>query len=243
MSQTNFSACLAVTLAYEGGLSVVRSDPGNWTGGKVGVGTLAGTKFGISAAAHPTVDIRALTQDTVAPIYRAEYWAPAGCDALAAGLDLSHFDATVNSGAANASRWLAKSRTARTTAEQIRAYSTARLGFLHALRTWATFGKGWSTRVAGVEAKALAMALGSGPAAQAVIAKAATNASRTAAIASTVSTAAKAATGAGTLAAVTNAHPAAAASLGVTSLVVAIWSGFLSWRSGLRAAALTHAAP
>lgn len=242
MASDNFAACLAVTLGYEGGFSAVRSDPGNWTGGRVGVGTLAGTNMGISAAAHPRLDIRALTEAGVAPIYLAEYWRPAGCDVLPAGLDLSHFDAAVNSGAANASKWLARAKTAKTTADQIRAYASARLGFLHALKSWATFGTGWSTRVAGVEAKSLAMALGAGPAAQAVMTRAAASASKAAFAASTIATAAKAAAGAGALAIATTTHPAAAASLGVTGIVVAIWSGFLSWRSGLRAAALTHAA-
>lgn len=36
-------------IGHEAGYSNDRRDPGNWTGGKVGIGTLKGTKFGIAA--------------------------------------------------------------------------------------------------------------------------------------------------------------------------------------------------
>ena len=36
-------------IGHEGGYSTDRRDPGNWTGGRVGVGTLKGTKFGLAA--------------------------------------------------------------------------------------------------------------------------------------------------------------------------------------------------
>ncbi|MFC0406768.1 hypothetical protein [Roseomonas elaeocarpi] len=37
----------------ERGLSMVSTDPGNWTGGQVGKGKLKGTKYGIAAASYP----------------------------------------------------------------------------------------------------------------------------------------------------------------------------------------------
>ena len=53
MAKGDLPAVLAETLAYEGGYSANPKDPGNWTGGKVGVGKLLGTKSGIAAASYP----------------------------------------------------------------------------------------------------------------------------------------------------------------------------------------------
>lgn len=94
----NFKPALKFTLRYEGVLSMVRSDPGNWTGGKVGKGVLKGTKYGIAAHAHPNLDIKNLTVDQAGEIYRAKYWVVAECDRLAAGVDGATFDYAVNSG-------------------------------------------------------------------------------------------------------------------------------------------------
>ena len=48
-----FAAAIAMVLAHEGGFQGMPDDPGNWTGGRLGDGTLKGTKFGISAASYP----------------------------------------------------------------------------------------------------------------------------------------------------------------------------------------------
>jgi lysozyme family protein len=55
------------------------NDPGNWTGGRIGAGELKGSKFGISAAAHPNVDIAALTRAAAGELYRPTYWDPHRC--------------------------------------------------------------------------------------------------------------------------------------------------------------------
>jgi lysozyme family protein len=60
----------------EGGYQCIRSDSGNWTGGKVGVGQLKGTNWGIAAASYPKVDIRNLTITTAAQYYQRDYWSP-----------------------------------------------------------------------------------------------------------------------------------------------------------------------
>jgi lysozyme family protein len=57
-----FERALAFTLRWEGGLSQDPDDPG---------GT---TKYGISARAHPEVDVRNLTLEDAKEIYRKEYW-------------------------------------------------------------------------------------------------------------------------------------------------------------------------
>jgi hypothetical protein len=52
MAQENEDRILEGPIAHEGGYSNDPDDPGNWTGGKVGVGRLLGTKFGIAAKGY-----------------------------------------------------------------------------------------------------------------------------------------------------------------------------------------------
>lgn len=150
-------ACIALILKEEGGYTANAKDPGNWTGGKVGVGTLLGTKYGIAAHANPGVDIKNLTVAQATEIYRRKYWAPAGCDALPAGLDLAVFDPAVNNGVSRAKTFLAGTSGAVTV--RIKQISTKRRAFYQGLSTFKTFGKGWLARVARIEAAALKMAL------------------------------------------------------------------------------------
>lgn len=95
---TAFDGAFALTVAAEGGFSIVRSDPGNWTGGAVGKGLLHGTKYGISAASFPTLDIAALTLEQAQSIYQARYWLAARCDLMPPMLAALVFDAAVNNG-------------------------------------------------------------------------------------------------------------------------------------------------
>ncbi|MBB3590557.1 lysozyme family protein [Rhizobium sp. BK529] len=178
MASTNFPECLSITLASEGSLSTERTDPGNWTGGKIGKGTLKGTKYGISAAAFPNIDIRNLTLDDVRPIYKARYWDEIGGDALPPGLDLATFDYAVNSGPARALRDaqavigvpadgkfgpVTRLHAASAGIKEIKALCAKRLNFMQSLAIWKTYRKGWSARVAKIEAKAVAMVLRAQP--------------------------------------------------------------------------------
>ena len=58
-----FDRCLSVTLGHEGSDTITDDprDPGGLT------------RWGISAAAHPGVDIRNLTRELAAEIYRTSY--------------------------------------------------------------------------------------------------------------------------------------------------------------------------
>ena len=58
----NFNLAISVTLDNEGGLSENPSDPGGLT------------NFGISQRSYPNVDIRNLTRDAAAAIYRRDFW-------------------------------------------------------------------------------------------------------------------------------------------------------------------------
>lgn len=73
----NFSIAVGITIAqHEGGFQRNPKDSGNWTGGDVGVGELKGTKYGISAAIFPQLDIFNLTLEQAETIYEKEYWNP-----------------------------------------------------------------------------------------------------------------------------------------------------------------------
>lgn len=56
------------------------------------------TKFGLSKAANPELDIHNLTADQARQTYARKYWAPAACDALPEPVATAHFDAAVNHG-------------------------------------------------------------------------------------------------------------------------------------------------
>jgi lysozyme family protein len=101
-----FDICFGVIVDVEGALSLDSNDHGSWTGGVVGVGLLRGTKYGISAASYPDLDIGALTLDDAKAIYRRDYWDKVAADQLAPGVALIVFDCAVNQGAGLAARLL-----------------------------------------------------------------------------------------------------------------------------------------
>lgn len=158
-----FATALAFVLAEEGGFQADPDDPGNWTQGAVGAGELRGTKWGISAAAFPHLDIPALTEPEAAAIYRTHYWRPLGADALPAPLALLLFDAAVMTGCAEAVRRLQEAlgveadgilgpltRAAIGRAPLsplIARFQAERLAGLEALPTWGRFGAGWRLRL------------------------------------------------------------------------------------------------
>lgn len=69
-----FETAFLHTVGEEGGFTQDPNDIGNWTGGKVGVGILKGTKYGISAASYPALDIANLTLQDAQAIYKRSYW-------------------------------------------------------------------------------------------------------------------------------------------------------------------------
>lgn len=171
----NFLSCLPVTLGYEGGWSDHPRDPGGATMKGITLAVYRQYRPGASKA-----DLRAISDGEVEAIYRDGYWTPIRGDDLPAGVDLATFDFGVNSGVSRASRYLqsvvgvqadgkignvtvqaAKEADAKTV---VKALCAKRLSFLHGLSTFGTFGKGWSRRVANVEARAVAMTMTAGAA-------------------------------------------------------------------------------
>lgn len=106
MTDTDFAAAVARVLAHEGGFQAAAEDRGNWTGGQIGAGQLKGTKFGISAAAYPTLDIANLTTDEAIAIYRRDWWDRLGLGRLPPPLAGKLLDAAVDMGPEAATRAL-----------------------------------------------------------------------------------------------------------------------------------------
>lgn len=93
-----FDAAFAFVVGVEGVYSDDANDKGNWTGGQVGVGILKGTKYGISAASFPRLDIVNLTLNQAKTLYLVHYWAPLQATHLPVSIAAVCFDAAVNHG-------------------------------------------------------------------------------------------------------------------------------------------------
>ena len=64
------------------------------------------TKYGIDQRSHPTVNIRALTEDKAKEIYRSDYWRAIAGDQLQTRTAWAVMDCAVNCGVRQAVRWL-----------------------------------------------------------------------------------------------------------------------------------------
>ncbi len=170
-----FEKAFAVVVGHEGGYGAEPADPGNWTGGRCGVGECRGTNWGVSAAAYPQLDIRALTRAQAEEIYRLDYWDRAGCGQLPPPLALLVFDAAVNNGVGRAVRWLqavlgvvqdgavgpatlaALEAQAGQGATLCAEFQAQRMVFMAGLPTWRTFGTGWARRLCALPFQAIQM--------------------------------------------------------------------------------------
>ena len=152
------ASALPFTLHREGGLSLDPKDPGNWTGGKVGVGKLLGTKYGIASASHPHLDVRHLTLAEAGDIYWREYVVAPRFDRLALPLLLVTFDAGVNCGPGRAAGWLRTAEVDRGLPAQIDRLTALNLAYHRGLKTWPRYGAGWSARIEACRKQALLLA-------------------------------------------------------------------------------------
>ena len=168
----NFETCLALMLAHEGGFVNHPQDPGGMT--NLGVTKRVWEEW----IGRPVSEkeMRALTPTMVAPLYKRKYWdAVRADDGLVDGVDYCVFDVAVNSGPGRAIKFLqscvgvtvdggfgpatmaAVKKAQEDPARLIEMYCARRLEFLQSLKTFETFGKGWSRRVQEVKDKALKM--------------------------------------------------------------------------------------
>lgn len=151
-------------IGSEGAWTIDERDPGNWTGGRVGVGTLKGTKFGIAANTYPDLNIRDLTLDDARAVYFRDWWTKLAADELPPAVAYQVWQFAVNAGMGTAKRGLQFAVGVAqdgqigplTLAAVKRAdlcdillrFNSFVLTHYTSLSTFGTFGKGWSRRVA-----------------------------------------------------------------------------------------------
>src|SRR5690348_10006772 len=149
----NFPAALSLVLKSEGGYTNHPDDPGGPTNWGI---TIADARMYWKKAATAD-DVRAMPIEVAKSIYKSKYWDRMDCDGLPAGLDYCTFDYGVNSGVQRAIRVLQSVHNLETD-RAIEEMCDERMAFLQSLKTWPTFGKGWTRRVTDVRALALRMA-------------------------------------------------------------------------------------
>lgn len=148
----------------EGGFQNDRADRGNWTSGRVGVGQLLGTKYGLAAMTYPDLDIPNLTLEEAKAIYKRDWWDKLRMDKFRPAMQYQMFDAAINHGMRNATKMLQRAAGAKPdgiigpkTREAIAevelndllmCFLAERLEFMTVIHTWPRFGKGWARRIA-----------------------------------------------------------------------------------------------
>ena len=100
MAKENYEECLKTILHHEGGYVNHPKDPGGET--NLGVTKRVYEEWGGKK------DMKDLTEEDVAPIYKKNYWDRVKGDDLPSGLDLAVFDWAVNSGTGRAAKKLQK---------------------------------------------------------------------------------------------------------------------------------------
>lgn len=159
-----FAKFMGRLLPVEGGFSIRREDPGNWTGGHVGVGELKGTKFGIAANTYPHLDIANLTWPGAQAIYKRDFWDKVRGDTLPNAVAYSALDGAINSGPMKSIMWLQEAAgvaddglwgpvTAMAVAstdpnDLLLRYNGRRLLFMTRLSNWQDASRGWARRIA-----------------------------------------------------------------------------------------------
>lgn len=165
----NYPLIMRWLAGYEGGYVNHPKDPGKGTNRGVTQKVFDGLLVSRGEALR---DVRTLTDAEHDEIYADQYWRPVWGDALPHGLDASVFDMAVHSGVSRAVKTLQQilgfagravdgvmgfvTMSAVKRAEQkgdiyrlVIEYNVTRMAFLRGLKTFATFGRGWTRRVMG----------------------------------------------------------------------------------------------
>jgi lysozyme family protein len=166
----NWDEAFKHILKHEGGYVNHPSDPGGIT--NLGVTKRVWEEW--TGKRVSEADMRALTPEMVAPMYKKKYWDVIRGDDLPSGLDLCVFDAAVNAGVGRASKFLQQAVgvtadgqigpktisavTSKPADEIIEAFCALREAHYKSLNTFDTFGKGWMRRLASIKAESTDMA-------------------------------------------------------------------------------------
>ncbi|GLS05003.1 hypothetical protein GCM10007860_21530 [Chitiniphilus shinanonensis] len=157
MSKTiTFDQAFDRLIGHEGGYVNNPKDPGgetNW-----------GVTKRVAVENGYTGPMKALSREQAKRIYKTAYWDKAKCERLPGAIAFQLFDAAVNHGISNGTRFLQRavgvaddgiigSKTmdairALSPSDVVLRFNTERLTFYTQLSTFQTFGKGWVNRVA-----------------------------------------------------------------------------------------------
>ena len=173
MTAANFLPCFNETESFEGGYVNNPHDPGGATLKGVTQGAYNAWRLGKGRGVQP---VRGATDAEIQAIYREQYWNPVRGDDLYVGLDLIMVDYGWGSGPVTAIRHLQRvlgvsvdGQFGLETLGAIRPFNGQnramlinklcddRTAFFQSLSTWVYFGRGWTVRLNGIRAKALAM--------------------------------------------------------------------------------------
>lgn len=162
----NYPQALKQVLKYEGGYVDHPKDPGGPTNKGV---TQAVYDNWRKSQNLSTQSVRAIADSEVAAIYKNLYWDRISGDLLPSGVDFAVFDFAVNSGVSRAAKTLQAvvgvtqdGVIGPATIQATKTYvamsiTNRRLAFMQSLSIWSTFGKGWSARIADVNAQIIAL--------------------------------------------------------------------------------------
>lgn len=159
LTQDDFILCLEFVLAREGGYVDHPKDPGGATNLGITIPTLSNFR----GKTVTKEDIKNLTRDEAAKIYKKNYWDQCKCDSLPLPVAALVFDCAVNSGNFRSVSLLqaavgvyADGKIGDITISAVGRFNVketvgkaieARHAFLKRLSTYETFGKGWKNRL------------------------------------------------------------------------------------------------
>lgn len=162
-----FEVCIPRILKHEGGYVNHPNDPGGPTNKGI---TLATYRAFINPKGTAD-DLKRLTEAQAVKVYKAEYWDKVKADNLPVGVDYTVADFAVNSGPSRAIKHLqmavgvpvdgkigpaTMAAVGRVNpAEIVERIHDSRMSFLRGLKTWGTFGTGWTRRLTSVRRDAL----------------------------------------------------------------------------------------
>lgn len=152
----NFDEAFEMLIGHEGGYSNNPDDPGGET--------MFGVTKNVAVANGYTGRMIDLPLDTAKSIYRKSYWDSIQAGSLPEAVRFDVFDASVNSGPGQAIRFLQRAtgvtddgRLGPLTIRAVKAMDPQlldkringyRLKFMSELKTWPSFGRGWTARIA-----------------------------------------------------------------------------------------------
>lgn len=151
----NFDTAFDRLIGHEGGYSNHPDDPGGET--------MWGVTIAVARANGYSGRMRDMPREVAKAIYRAQYWTKVQADAMPFAVAFQVFDAAVNHGTGQAAKFLQRAVgvaddgiigpktlaavAARGAASILLAFNAEREQFYTDLKTWPSFGKGWSRRV------------------------------------------------------------------------------------------------